>query len=400
MTQEPYNITIQLFNHDKGSLDLTSSPPPPPEALSSDDDDYSLELLTPPKIVNSANALHRNCPNNISIDNLGNTMTEEIRPPMMPPLNDFHFDFDHSDLDYSDEESVTSKDPIDDQIISLPTAKTRSLIIDEIDMPRKSKLTVGTVSTSPSASPGHDKAKIEEPYVICSHVQKTNRLTLQTDGSNENTEFPSMTDLLEAIWPLSPTNSAKIKAKNEFGLTVPKTNGSFDYQVKSSILEGWLYKKGTGNDFFRSKSWKPRWCNLVVGSILGHQDEIPMLLVSWHPSMPASTLFILHSRLAIAIDRKEDDSEDSEELFCFDIVAPYAKTRSRENRDDIQNLSRSFSGTPKDRNKWVHKINETVKDCERKLSKARRQKSSLPPTVPSRSSGIALAPLNGLDLVN
>lgn len=398
MTQESYNITID-FDKDQGSLDRTS-PPPPPEALSSDDDDYSHELLTPPKIVNSASALHSNSPHIISVDTLAHTMTEETRSPMISRLNDFHLDFDYCDLDYSDEESVTSKEPIDEQIISLPTAKTRRLIIDEIDMPRKSKLPMGTVPTSPTASPEHGKATIEEPYIICSHVQNTNRLTLQTEGSQENTEFPSMTDLMEAMWPISPTNSAKRKAKGEPAFTVSKTNGSFDYQVATSILEGWLYKKGSGNDFFGSKSWKPRWCNLVLGSIASHKEQIPMLLVSWHPSMPASTIYILHSRIAIAINRKQDDSEDSEELFCFDIVAPYANTRSREDRDNIQNLSRSFSGSQNERNRWVQQINETVKDYERKVSKARRENSSLPPTVPSRSNDISLAPLNGLNLVN
>jgi uncharacterized protein YbaR (Trm112 family) len=36
------------------------------------------------------------------------------------------------------------------------------------------------------------------------------------------------------------------------------------YQPKRILVEGWLHKKGTGNDWIGSKSWKPRWARLVV----------------------------------------------------------------------------------------------------------------------------------------
>lgn len=37
-------------------------------------------------------------------------------------------------------------------------------------------------------------------------------------------------------------------------------------KVKLILAEGWIYKKGTGNDWMGSRSWKPRWGRLVVSS--------------------------------------------------------------------------------------------------------------------------------------
>ena len=36
------------------------------------------------------------------------------------------------------------------------------------------------------------------------------------------------------------------------------------YQPTRILAEGWVHKKGTGNDFFGSRAWKARYCRLVV----------------------------------------------------------------------------------------------------------------------------------------
>ena len=36
------------------------------------------------------------------------------------------------------------------------------------------------------------------------------------------------------------------------------------YYPTRILVEGWLHKKGTGNDFFGSRTWKARYCRLVV----------------------------------------------------------------------------------------------------------------------------------------
>lgn len=40
-----------------------------------------------------------------------------------------------------------------------------------------------------------------------------------------------------------------------------------DYEVTAVIGKGWLHKKGTGKDWMGSRSWKPRWVQLVVSSL-------------------------------------------------------------------------------------------------------------------------------------
>ena len=40
------------------------------------------------------------------------------------------------------------------------------------------------------------------------------------------------------------------------------------YQPRRILVEGWLHKKGTGNDWLGSTSWKPRWARLVVSYLL------------------------------------------------------------------------------------------------------------------------------------
>ena len=36
------------------------------------------------------------------------------------------------------------------------------------------------------------------------------------------------------------------------------------YAVKEVLKEGWLLKKGSGNDWINSRAWKSRWARLVV----------------------------------------------------------------------------------------------------------------------------------------
>lgn len=40
-----------------------------------------------------------------------------------------------------------------------------------------------------------------------------------------------------------------------------------EYKFKRVLAEGWVHKKGTGNDWLRSRGWKTRWAQLVVRSV-------------------------------------------------------------------------------------------------------------------------------------
>jgi hypothetical protein len=51
------------------------------------------------------------------------------------------------------------------------------------------------------------------------------------------------------------------------------------YQPRRILVEGWVHKKGTGNDIFGSRAWKARYCRLVVSySIVRAMHSMRMTL--------------------------------------------------------------------------------------------------------------------------
>lgn len=41
-------------------------------------------------------------------------------------------------------------------------------------------------------------------------------------------------------------------------------SGGTPYSVTKNLVQGWVHKKGTGNDWMASRAWKPRWAVLSV----------------------------------------------------------------------------------------------------------------------------------------
>jgi len=58
----------------------------------------------------------------------------------------------------------------------------------------------------------------------------------------------------------------------------PGTLRSQDFDVQKVLAEGWVHKKGSGNDFFGSRAWKPRWARLVV-SLLSFLDQMAEFVI-------------------------------------------------------------------------------------------------------------------------
>ena len=48
----------------------------------------------------------------------------------------------------------------------------------------------------------------------------------------------------------------------------PLTTGDLvqNYTITETIVQGWLYKKGTGGDWAGRRWWKPRWVTLAVST--------------------------------------------------------------------------------------------------------------------------------------
>mmetsp|Transcript_14746 Transcript_14746/g.17167 ORF Transcript_14746/g.17167 Transcript_14746/m.17167 type:complete len:498 (-) Transcript_14746:2092-3585(-) len=210
----------------------------------------------------------------------------------------------------------------------------------------------------------------------------------------------AFTSLMDNIWSDSSSPSRK-KEQQVSSQVMPK---SLEYKVKTCIFEGWLHKKGTGNDLFGSTSWKPRWCSLVMADIPDYVQEVPLFIVSWHSTLNPSNVIILDSSMAIPIDQINNESSslitsitsrnvnnssattsNHDNTHCFDIVS----TRS----DSNGTLTRTFSASLTERNHWLNKINETVHEYQKKTkSSSSRQKINqdekkcLPPTSPGRTS--------------
>ena len=49
------------------------------------------------------------------------------------------------------------------------------------------------------------------------------------------------------------------------------------YHPTRILVEGWVHKKGTGNDIFGSRAWKARYCRLVVSSMFPCSDRSQLL---------------------------------------------------------------------------------------------------------------------------
>ena len=46
------------------------------------------------------------------------------------------------------------------------------------------------------------------------------------------------------------------------------------YDVKEVLKDGWLLKKGSGNDWINSRAWKSRWARLVVRSTFFFKTQL------------------------------------------------------------------------------------------------------------------------------
>lgn len=142
-------------------------------------------------------------------------------------------------------------------------------------------------------------------------------------------------------------NGNELFATESFGL---------EGEVTKIIAEGWLQKKGTGKDWIGSKSWKPRWVQIVLAKVETCDIDIPLLLVYWNASMPKpSNIINLVSKVIIPLK--------NENICGFDVV----HVGNSENGDSSK-TTRTFSATHKECNEWVQMINSTLHDFEKRRS--------------------------------
>jgi hypothetical protein len=161
--------------------------------------------------------------------------------------------------------------------IVFPSIQTLDLVIDEMPSIQKksyigkTQLNVSQPIPPTSIRSRKNKQKINvmacpccRSYVDCTHQKNDPRLTSPSHGENDSS-INALTSFVDGLWS-NPKDDHNASTKSN--QTSPSsTTKALGYTVKRQILEGWLYKKGTGNDLFGSTYWKPRWCSLVVSNI-------------------------------------------------------------------------------------------------------------------------------------
>ncbi|GKY93166.1 hypothetical protein MPSEU_000284600 [Mayamaea pseudoterrestris] len=130
------------------------------------------------------------------------------------------------------------------------------------------------------------------------------------------------------------------------------------------LAEGWLHKKGTGNDWLSSRGWKTRWARLCLARVDGFETEVPLLLIYWFPiSEDPSTIIVLDHTVVIKLD-KEDQSQWNS--FRFEV-----RHVSKEGRKTM--VTRTFAAPRKGRDAWVYAISNALLYYEKKKDQVRKQ---------------------------
>lgn len=141
--------------------------------------------------------------------------------------------------------------------------------------------------------------------------------------------------------------------------------------IKKILKSGWIHKKGTGNDWIGSRSWKSRWACLVLASVEGFETEIPLLQIYWHQSstFPSSNI-LLDSCVVVPMNRlDEDENNMTVNKFCFDIVKNIYDVSS-------EKVFRSFAvDDEKERNVWSSTLVEEITKYEKRVKTNRIQKA-------------------------
>ena len=96
-----------------------------------------------------------------------------------------------------------------------------------------------------------------------------------TNTSNEHPQQRSEEDQREEHQPKSTSTLTNLwnnlTQANSSGINIaapPLATGDQlqDYTITETIVQGWLYKKGTGDDWAGQRWWKPRWVTLAVSA--------------------------------------------------------------------------------------------------------------------------------------
>jgi len=151
------------------------------------------------------------------------------------------------------------------------------------------------------------------------------------------------------------------------------------YEATKILMEGWMHKKGSGNDIFGSVRWKERFCRLILAEVEGISVQVPLLLVFWYDfsfSEP-STIITLWDSSTVCMAVDNGNANDAWNYRCFNIIHCAKDNSSNSN-------IRTF--TCHNRDKWVYEINQALYNYEKERSTIREKEVVLSSMNNSTSS--------------
>mmetsp|Transcript_20656 Transcript_20656/g.44838 ORF Transcript_20656/g.44838 Transcript_20656/m.44838 type:complete len:366 (-) Transcript_20656:287-1384(-) len=158
-----------------------------------------------------------------------------------------------------------------------------------------------------------------------------------------------------------------------------------NYTITETIVQGWLYKKGTGGDFSGRRWWKPRWVTLALAESSDTIVPTPILLSHRAPGVPylANIIELTESTVIMAIERTHRDTTTTSggkggekqqnhqpeewNRHCLQIV----HTQHQDNETTPKTITRIFTAPTVERNEWVFAMNNALLSYEKRLAKAR-----------------------------
>ena len=129
------------------------------------------------------------------------------------------------------------------------------------------------------------------------------------------------------------------------------------YTPTQILVEGWLHKKGTGQDWLGSRAWKARWGRLCWAKVQGHGPvEVPLLLMYWYPSSAkATTAICLDSTVVVAVDAPDPKAWNAYKFEIRHALGEYT--------GGTQPLTRTFCAAQRaERDAWVYAMAQALLD--------------------------------------
>jgi len=164
-----------------------------------------------------------------------------------------------------------------------------------------------------------------------------------------------------------------------------------NYTITETIVQGWLYKKGTGGDFSGRRWWKPRWVTLALAE--NPDTVVPVVILLSHRApgvpYPANIIELTESTVIMATEHKygesipvtkiaptegeklhsDTPSEEEWNRYCFQIV----DAKHQDNETTPKTTTRIFTAPVVERNEWVFAMNNALLSYTKRLGKARRR---------------------------